>query len=124
MLIRSCGLNQPLVFDNRIERYFNHTTLTSRITQDLILCLAPQKRLELLTYDLEDRCSIPTELLGHMLDGCFAVSKHYHRLLGGFYYKRSAPPYTWSLILTGLVLHTSLELVAYGFEVRHSIQLS
>ena len=32
-----------------------------------------------------------TELLEDMLDGCFAVSKHYHRLLGGFC---RAPPYT------------------------------
>lgn len=28
MLIRSCSLNQLLLFDNRIERSFNYTTLT------------------------------------------------------------------------------------------------
>ena len=44
--------------------------------------------LEPMTYGLEDRCSSPTELILHMLDGCFAVSKHYHRLLGGFCAKK------------------------------------
>lgn len=39
------------------------------------------------TNDLRFRRALlyPAELILHMLDGCFAVSKHYHRLLGGFY---------------------------------------
>ena len=64
----------------------------------------------------------PVELPEYILYGCFAVSKHYHRTRADFY--GCAPPYTIALKLTGLVLHTSLELVAYGFEDRHSIQLS
>lgn len=31
---RSCGLFRLPKFDNRIERYFNHNTLTKRITWD------------------------------------------------------------------------------------------
>ena len=67
-----------------------------------------------------------TELLGHILYGCFAISKHYHRTRVDFEVLRLTlyPHAHFVLKLTELVLHTSLELVAYGFEVRHSIQLS
>lgn len=84
--------------------------------------LAQDIGFEPMTYTLEECCCYPTELILHMLYGCFAVSKHYHRTRVDF--ETCAPPYTTALLLTELVLHTSLELVAYGFEVRHSIQLS
>jgi hypothetical protein len=32
---RRCGLSMLSAFDNGIEPYFNHTTLTKRITQNL-----------------------------------------------------------------------------------------
>ena len=34
------------MFDNRIERYFNHTTLAPRITSDFTLHMATSKGLE------------------------------------------------------------------------------
>ena len=60
---------------------------------------------EPMTYTLEECCCYPTELILHMLYGYFAVIRHCRRT-------------------TKLVLHTSLELVAYGFVVRYSIRLS
>ena len=34
---------------------------------------------EPMTYCLEGSCCCPTELILHVLYGCLAVSKHYHR---------------------------------------------
>ena len=40
MPIHFCGLNQPLMFDNRLERYFIHSTLTQELHEISIMFLA------------------------------------------------------------------------------------
>ena len=63
------------------------TILLGAASSHLVLALVQDIGFEPMTYALEERCCCPAELILHMLDGCFAVSKHYHRLLGGLFLK-------------------------------------